>query len=61
MFEAVVSTNLTYRIPELAKCDWFIESDLSKYIAYIIASCNFNESVGKLLDPIDKIKNLLKK
>lgn len=61
LFEAVISTNLTYRIPELKNCDWFIESDMSKYIGYIIAACNFNESVGKLIDPIEKIKLLLKK
>lgn len=61
LFEAVISTNLTYRIPELKDCDWFIESDMSKYIGYIIAACNFNESVGKLIDPIEKIKLLLKK
>lgn len=61
LFEAVLSTNLTYRIPELRQAPWFIESDLSKYIAYIIASCNFNESVGKLIDPIDKVKALLKR
>lgn len=60
LFEAVISTNLTYRIPELRDAPWFIESDLSKYIAYIIAACNFNESVGNLLDPYDKIKNLLR-
>jgi ribose-phosphate pyrophosphokinase len=52
---------LTYRIPELLEAPWYIESDMSKYIAYIIAACNFNESVGNLLDPLDKIKGLLKK
>lgn len=61
LFEAVLSTNLTYRLPELEKCPWFVESDLSKYIAYIIAGCNFNESIGKLIDPYIKIKSLLKK
>lgn len=60
-FEAVISTNLTYRIPQLRNCEWFVESDMSKYIGYIIAACNFNESVGKLIDPIEKIKLLLKK
>ncbi|MDD4839478.1 MAG: ribose-phosphate pyrophosphokinase [Clostridia bacterium] len=61
LFKAVVSTNLTYRIPELREAPWYVESDLSKYIAFIIAACNFNESVGNLLDPIDKVRNLLKK
>lgn len=61
LFEAVISTNLTYRIPELKDAPWYVESDLSKYIAYIIAACNFNESVGKLLDPFVKVKELLSK
>ena len=58
-FDAVVSTNLTYRIPELKECSWFIEADISKYIAYIIAAANYNESVSSLLDPFEKIHALV--
>ncbi len=58
-FDAVVSTNLTYRIPELKNCVWFIEADMSKYIAYIIAAANYNESVSSLLDPFDKIRTMV--
>lgn len=59
LFTAVLSTNLTYRIPELKKCEWFIEADLSKYIAYIISACNSNQSVSSLLEPHSKINELL--
>ncbi|MBR7162948.1 MAG: ribose-phosphate pyrophosphokinase [Clostridia bacterium] len=58
-FDAVISTNLTYRIPELKGCGWFIEADISKYIAYIIAAANYNESVSSLLDPFEKIHALV--
>jgi len=51
VFDAVLSTNLTYRIPELKQCPWFVEADISKYISFIIAAANFNESVSNLLDP----------
>ncbi len=61
LFDAVISTNLTYRIPELSNVEWFIESDLSKYIAYIIAACNFNDSVSRLISPTDKVRALLAK
>lgn len=61
LFTAVISTNLTYRIPELKNMEWFIETDLSKYVSYIIAACNHNESLSSLLMPIDKIKGLLDK
>ncbi|MCM1305800.1 MAG: ribose-phosphate pyrophosphokinase [Bacteroides sp.] len=59
IFDAVLSTNLAYRIPELSKCPWFVEADISKYIAYIIAAANFNETVSNLLDPSQKIRELV--
>ena len=59
VFDAVLSTNLTYRIPELKECPWFVEADISKYISYIIAAANFNESVSTLLDPSQKIRELV--
>lgn len=59
VFDAVISTNLTYRIPELKNCSWFIEADMSKYIAYIIAAANFNEPVSNLLEPFEKIHQLV--
>lgn len=58
-FDAVVSTNLTYRLPGLRDRKWFIEADMSKYISYIIAAANFNESVSMLLEPSKKIKELV--
>lgn len=58
VFDAVLSTNLTYRIPELKECEWFVEADLSKYISYIIAAANVNESVANLLDPSQKSASL---
>ncbi|MGN1099871.1 MAG: ribose-phosphate pyrophosphokinase [Christensenellales bacterium] len=55
----VIATNLTYTKPELANEPWFVEADISKYIAYIIAACNQNMSVSSLLDPLSKIDGLL--
>ena len=40
----VFGTNLTYRSPELLKRPWFHEVDVSKYIAYFIASINHDVS-----------------
>jgi len=56
---AVLSTNLTYRLPELKDAKWFIEADMSKFIAYIVAACNQKRSVSDLLDPHDKINDLI--
>lgn len=59
LFTAVLSTNLTYIKPELEEKEWFIEADMSKYIAYIVASCAQNRSLSVLLDPHDKIRELI--
>lgn len=57
----VISSNLTYRRPEVQEAPWFIEADLSKYISYIIATLNHDRSLHELLNPYDRIKNLLGK
>lgn len=59
LFTAVLSTNLTCNNPELAKRPWYICADLSKYISYIISSCNQNKSVSPLLNCADRIHELL--
>ncbi|MDR0697295.1 MAG: ribose-phosphate pyrophosphokinase [Christensenellaceae bacterium] len=59
LFSAVLSTNLTYLREELANEKWFISADLSKYIAYIISSCNQNKSVSPLLNSADRIHELI--
>ncbi|MCI7759313.1 MAG: ribose-phosphate pyrophosphokinase [Oscillospiraceae bacterium] len=59
MLDAVFGTNLTYRSPELLKREWFKEVDVSKYLAYFIASLNHDTSVSAVIDPIEKINALL--
>ena len=59
LISRIISTNLTYRTPELTVAPWFIEADMSKYISYIIASLNHDRSLSGLLNPYDRIKELL--
>lgn len=59
IIDAVFGTNLTYRSPELKKREWFKEVDVSKYMAYFIASLNHDISVSSLIDPHAKIDALL--
>ena len=59
LIHRIISTNLTYRTPELKAAPWFIEADMSKYTSYIIATLNHDRSLSKLLTPYDRIKNLL--
>jgi ribose-phosphate pyrophosphokinase len=61
IISGVFGTNLTYRSEELKSRKWFYEVDVSKYIAYFIAALNHDVSVSKIIDPHQKIENLLKR
>lgn len=61
MISGVLGSNLTYRSPELREREWFFEVDVSKYIAYFIAALNHDISVSTIIDPHQKIEQLLKK
>lgn len=61
VFDKAFTTNLVYRIPELANCDWYCEVDCSKYLSYIIDTLNQDKSISTLLDTSDKIDVLLRK
>lgn len=61
LFTAVISTNLTYAPKELLERKWFIQADMSKFLAYIISACDQNKSLSELLDPHDKIHELIAK
>ncbi|MCI8389384.1 MAG: ribose-phosphate pyrophosphokinase [Roseburia sp.] len=55
----VVTTNLTYQTPELLDRSYYIDCDMSKYIAYIIDTLNHDSSISDLLIPSDRIRRLV--
>lgn len=57
----VVTTNLTYQTKELLERPYYINCDMSKYIAYIIDTLNHDSSISDLLDPNERIQNLVRK
>ena len=57
----VVTTNLTYQSPELLSKPYYINCDMSKYIAYIIDTLNHDSSISDLLNPYDRIQRLVSK
>ena len=57
----VFGTNLTYRSPELLARKWFHEVDVTKYVAYFISSINHDVSISTIIDPHEKIHQLLEK
>ncbi len=61
VIDAVFTTNLVYRRPELADAKWYHEVDMSKYIALIIKQLNDESSISELLTPISRIERILEK
>jgi ribose-phosphate pyrophosphokinase len=59
--DGVFGTNLTYTTPELLGREWFHQVDVSKYTAYFIEALNHDVSIGAIIDPHEKINNLLAK
>ncbi|MCR5418040.1 MAG: ribose-phosphate pyrophosphokinase [Lachnospiraceae bacterium] len=57
----VLTTNLIYQTPELLAKDYYINCDMSKYIAYIIDTLNHDASISDLLNPSDRIQAILQK
>ena len=56
----ILTTNLVYQSPELLEKPYYINCDLSKYIAYIIDTLNHDISISDLLNPSDRIRQLVK-
>ncbi|MCQ2470931.1 MAG: ribose-phosphate pyrophosphokinase [Clostridia bacterium] len=59
MFDKVFTTNLIYRTNELKNREWYCEVDCFKYISYITDILNHDMSVSKLMEPAEKIHQLL--
>ena len=57
----VVTTNLTYQTPELLSREYYINCDMSKYIAYIIDTLNHDASISDLLNPYDRCQRIIAK
>ncbi|WP_313345718.1 ribose-phosphate pyrophosphokinase [Lacrimispora sp.] len=59
--DRVVTTNLNYRPAELLDREWYVEADISKYMAAIVNSLNHDVPISTALSSTEKIQNLLKK
>ena len=57
----VITTNLTYRSPELFTREWYAEADMTRYLATIIDHVNHDVSISDVQSPTEKIRNLLEK
>jgi ribose-phosphate pyrophosphokinase len=59
MIDGVLTTNLVYQTPELLSREWYIDCDMSKYIAYLIDTLNHDASISDLLDPNERIQRVV--
>lgn len=61
IIDKVLTTNLIYQTPELLSREWYINCDMSKYIAYLIDTLNHDASISDLLDPNERIQKVVGK
>lgn len=59
--DRVLTTNLIYQTPDLLQRPYYINCDMSKYVAYLIDTLNHDASISDLLNPNDRIQNLVSK
>ena len=61
IIDRVLTTNLVYQTEDLLSREWYINCDMSKYIAYIIDTLNHDSSISDLLSPSERIQNVVAK
>ena len=61
IIEGILTTNLIYQTPELLARPWYINCDMTKFLASIIDTLNHDLSISHLLDPVDRINKLVEK
>ncbi len=59
--DKIFTTNLIYQTPELLSREWYVSCDMSKYIAYLIDTLNHDASISDLLNPVERIQNIISK
>ena len=56
LIHGILTTNLIYQTPELLSRPYYINCDMSKYVALLIDTLNHDGSISSLLDPFDRIQ-----
>lgn len=57
----ILTTNLIYQTPELLSRPYYINCDMSKYIALLIDTVNHDGSISSILSPSERIQHILNK
>ena len=61
LFYRMLTTNLVYQTEELLSKEYYINVDMSKYIALLVDTLNHDESISQLLNPAERIDRILRK
>lgn len=56
VIDKILTTNLIYQPEELLSKPWYINVDMSKYMALLIDTLNHDSSISSLLNPVDRIQ-----
>lgn len=61
LFDKMLTTNLIYQKPELFEKPYYVNCEMSKFVALIIDTLNHDGSLRKLLNPEDRIHHVVEK
>lgn len=59
LLNGILTTNLIYQTPELLSKPYYINCDMSKYVALMIDTLNHDSSINSILNPADRIQNIV--
>lgn len=59
IINGILTTNLIYQSPELLSRPYYINCDMSKYIALIVDTLNHDGSISSLLSPDERIQHVV--
>jgi ribose-phosphate pyrophosphokinase len=60
IIDKILTTNLIYQPEQLLSKPWYVDVDMSKYIALIIDTLNHDASISDILNPVERIQSRVK-
>lgn len=61
LIDGILTSNLIYQTPELLKRPYYINCDMSKYIALMIDTLNHDGSISSILNPSERIVDIVER
>ena len=59
LFDKIFTTNMIHQPKELLEREWYVSVDMAKYVALLIDCLNHDDSLERLLSPVERINNRL--